>query len=142
MIYSTVTGRIASDVTLRYTPKGDAIASCRVASQGNRRGTDGNMLTTFIPVTLFGKQAENFANLVGKGNAVVINGTIESREFEGKDGLRRTVFEVTAQHWGFQYGNPKNENASEPRPAVAESSGDTPNFTDTPPAFDDPFADE
>ena len=55
----------------------------------------------FIPVVVFGKQAEATANYMSKGSLVGITGNIQTRNYEAKDGTRKYITEVVAEHVEF-----------------------------------------
>ncbi|QGU96740.1 single-stranded DNA-binding protein [Clostridium bovifaecis] len=94
-------GRLTKDPELRFTPgTGRAVASFTLAV--NRRfKSQGQPDADFIPVVVWGKQAENTANYVGKGRLIGISGAIQTRSYEAKDGTRRYVTEVVADEVQF-----------------------------------------
>ena len=95
---AVIIGRIVRDPELRFTPnKGTAIANITVAVDN---GYDENKKTDFIPVVLYGKQAENTAQYLTKGSLVAVSGRISTRNYEAKDGTKRYVTEVIADSYG------------------------------------------
>ena len=90
-------GNLTRDPDLRYTAAGTAVANLRLAVnrtftvQGERREE-----TLFIDVVAWGKQAEACAEYLAKGSAILVDGRLQSREYEAKDGGKRTVVEVVA----------------------------------------------
>jgi single-strand DNA-binding protein len=71
---------------------------------------------TFLTVVVWGKQAEASAQHLSKGSAVFIEGRIQIREWDGKDGQKRTATEIIADT--VQFLSPrKAEDADDPRPA-------------------------
>jgi single-strand DNA-binding protein len=90
-------GNLTRDPDLRYTPSGTAVANLRLAVnrtfvvQGDKREE-----TLFIDVVAWGKQAEACAEYLAKGSAILVDGRLQSREYEAKDGGKRTVIEVVA----------------------------------------------
>ncbi|HBQ25323.1 MAG TPA: single-stranded DNA-binding protein, partial [Syntrophomonas sp.] len=83
-------GRLTRDPELRYTPNGTAVASFTVAidRKYNREETD------FIPIVVWSKLAELCANYLGKGRLVAVEGRLQVRTYEAKDGQKRWVTEV------------------------------------------------
>jgi len=73
----------------------------------------------FIPVVVWGKQAESTANYMSKGKLIGISGRIQTRNYEAKDGTRRYVTEVIAEEvqfleWGEKSAkNSYNQTSSE-----------------------------
>ena len=90
-------GNLTRDPDLRYTAAGTAVANLRLAVnrtfvvQGDRREE-----TLFIDVVAWGKQAEACGEYLAKGSAIFVDGRLQSREWEAKDGGKRTVIEVVA----------------------------------------------
>ncbi len=94
-------GRLTKDPELRYTPNGVAVASFTLAVNRSRANQQGEREADFIPVIVWRKQAENCANYIGKGSLVAVDGRIQVRTYDGKDGQRRWVTEVVAESVRF-----------------------------------------
>lgn len=92
-------GRLTRDPELRYTPNGKAVTKFGLAVNKSYRKADGEEVQTplFINVTTWGKVAENVANFIHKGSKVAINGSLQSNNWEDKEGNKRTSFEIVAQ---------------------------------------------
>lgn len=93
-------GRLTKDPDLRYTPSGTAVAKFTLAVDRPRR-SDSEKETDFIPVVAWGKTAENCANYIGKGSLVAVEGRIQVRTYEAKDGGKRWATEVIADNVRF-----------------------------------------
>lgn len=102
-------GRMTKDPELKFTP-GTGTAVCTFTMAVNRRfKKEGQPDADFIPIVVWGKQAESTANYMSKGKLLSVAGRIETRSYEAKDGGRRYVTEVVADEVSFlEYGN-KNE---------------------------------
>ena len=94
-------GRLTKDPELRYTPNGTAVATFTLAVNRSRANQEGERETDFIPVVVWQKQAENCANYIGKGSLVAVDGRLQVRTFDGKDGQRRWITEVVAENVRF-----------------------------------------
>lgn len=94
-------GRLTKDPELRYTPNGVAVASFTLAVNRTRLNQQGEREADFIPVIVWQKQAENCANYIGKGSLVAIDGRIQVRTYDARDGQRRWVTEVVAENVRF-----------------------------------------
>ena len=94
-------GRLTKEPELRYTPSGAAVASFTLAVNRTRANAQGERETDFIPVVVWQKQAENCANYISKGSLVAVDGRIQVRTYEAKDGQRRWVTEVIAENVRF-----------------------------------------
>jgi single-strand DNA-binding protein len=96
-------GNLVRPPELRYTPSGTAVSDLRVAVNRDYTTQSGERRqeTDFLTVVVWGKQAETSAQYLDKGSPVLIEGRLQTREWEGKDGQRRNVVEVVAQRIQF-----------------------------------------
>ena len=93
-------GRLTAKPELRYTNSNMAYTRFSVAI--NRvTNTQGERVTDFINVVVWGKQAENAANYLDKGSLVGIEGGIQTGNYTDKDGNKRTSFDVRANRVEF-----------------------------------------
>lgn len=95
-------GRLTADPELRYTPNGTAVATFTIAT--DRFGKEGEKETTFIPIVAWRKQAENCAEYLRKGSLAAVDGRINVRSYEDKEGKKRWVTEVVAEAVKFLSG--------------------------------------
>jgi single-strand DNA-binding protein len=91
-------GRLTKDIDLRYTQSGTAVAQFTLAVD---RQFSKEKETDFINCVAWGKTAENCANYIGKGSLVAVEGRIQVRTYEAKDGGKRWVTEVIAEQVRF-----------------------------------------
>lgn len=89
-------GRLTKDVDIRYTQTGVPVANFTVAV--NRIGKDE---ADFINCVSFNKTAENLANYMSKGSLIGVSGSIQTRNYENKEGRRVYVTEVIANQVTF-----------------------------------------
>ena len=94
-------GRLTRDPELRYTASGTAVATFTLAVDRSRPNAQGEREADFIPIVVWQKQAENVANYLGKGSLVAVDGRMQVRNYDGKDGVRRWVTEVVAENVRF-----------------------------------------
>jgi single-strand DNA-binding protein len=120
-------GRLTKDPELRYTPNGVAVASFTLAVNRFRANAQGEREADFIPIVVWQKQAENCANYMGKGSLCAVDGRIQVRTYEAKDGQRRWVTEVVADIVRFLDKRGESSSSSEFTP---ESIGNEIGFTD------------
>lgn len=115
-------GRLTKDPELKFTPgSGTAVATVTLAVDRRLPNKDGQREADFIPVVIWGKQAENTANYVSKGRLIGVSGRIQVRSYDAKDGTKRYVTEVVAEEVQFldrgngsaPAGNRPNTNNSE-----------------------------
>ena len=90
----TLLGRLTKDVEFRYMPNGKGVASFTLAVNRPFKNANGENEADFIPVVLFGKTAELAANYVHKGNRILVEGRLQVRSYDAKDGSKRYVTEV------------------------------------------------
>jgi len=88
-----IIGRLTQDPEIRYTPKGMAVATMRVAV--NHRGRDRAEEASFFDVVAFGKLAETCGEYLSKGRAVLVDGRLRERRWDSKEG-RRSRLEIVA----------------------------------------------
>jgi single-strand DNA-binding protein len=99
----TVVGNLVDDVELRYVPNGSAVAKFRVASVPRKFDKDDNAWVDdkekalFLTVQVWRQQAEHVAESLSKGMRVVVQGQLSQRSYEDREGVRRTVYELTAE---------------------------------------------
>jgi single-strand DNA-binding protein len=105
----TLTGRLGADPELSFANTGTAIAKLRVVT--DRRVKEGDewksVDTTWWYVTAFKQLAEGCAEELVKGDLVLIVGNVKSREYETREGEKRTVWEVVANHVGRDLSRPR-----------------------------------
>lgn len=94
-------GRLTKDPELRYTPNGVAVASFVLAVDRARSNQQGEREADFIPIVVWQKQAENCANYLGKGSMAAVDGRLQIRTYDDKEGQRRWVTEVIAESVRF-----------------------------------------
>jgi single-strand DNA-binding protein len=91
-----IIGNLGADPELRYTPGGKAVAELRVAVNDRSRGPDGEWQeeTQWFRVEVWEQAAERAAERLRKGHKVFAEGQLRAREWEGKDGQKRTSLEI------------------------------------------------
>lgn len=99
----TVIGRLTQDPELRFTPSGAAVANVSIASNARRFDKNSNEWkdepATFWRGSVWRDAAENVAESLQKGAAVIATGVVKSREYE-KDGQKRTALELDIEAIG------------------------------------------
>lgn len=98
----TVVGRVVEPAELRFTPAGAAVATMRVAWNDRRKNAAGEWEdgdAHFLTVTAWRQLAESVAELA-KGQRVVVVGELKSRQWETREGDKRTSWQVEAEDVG------------------------------------------
>src|SRR5207247_8167452 len=94
-----IIGNLGADPEMRYTPSGRPVTELRVAvNQSTKNQQTGEWVeaTDWFRVSIWGDRAERAAENLRKGNRVFVEGRFKTREFEGRDGQKRTSLEITA----------------------------------------------
>ena len=106
-------GRLTKDPELRFTPGTGAAVTTLTLAVDRYNTKTGQNEADFIPVVIWGKQAESTANYMSKGGQVAISGRIQTRSYDAKDGTKRYVTVVVAdQFGGVQFLGSKGSNSS------------------------------
>lgn len=101
-------GRLARDPELRYTPNG--VASCTFTLAVERNFTQqGKKEADFINIVTWRNLAENCANYLKKGNMAAVDGRLQIRHYENKEGKRVYVSEIVADNVRFLETKNQNE---------------------------------
>jgi single-strand DNA-binding protein len=110
-----IIGNLGSDPEMRYTPNGRAVTQFNVAvNQSTKNQQTGEWVeeTDWFRVSVWGDRAERMAESLRKGNKVFVEGRFRTREFEGRDGQKRTALEITADSIVNLERRPRDEEAS------------------------------
>ena len=96
-----IMGRCTKDPEVRYTPSQKVVTSFVLAVDRPFTNEQGKRDADFIPVVTWGKVAELVGNSCAKGHRLLVEGRLQIRNFEGKDGSKRYVAEVIANSVEF-----------------------------------------
>lgn len=100
----TVVGNLVDDPELRFTPSGAPVANFRIAStprtfdRQSNEWKDGDAL--FLSCSVWRQAAENVAETLQKGMRVVVQGRLKQRQYETREGEKRTVVELEVEEIG------------------------------------------
>jgi single-strand DNA-binding protein len=94
-------GRLGRDPETRYTGGGQAVANFSVATDETYKDRNGERQkrTEWHKIVVWGKQAEIAQQYLKKGSLIFIEGRIQSREWQDKEGQKRTSFEIVATNF-------------------------------------------
>ena len=123
-----LTGNLTRDPELRTTPSGMSVCSLRIASNTRRKDGSGNWVDkpNYFDVTVWGAQGENCANYLSKGRPIALDGRLEWREWEDKDGNKRQAVDIIADSVQFLGSREGAENGGRftPQTDVPADTGD------------------
>lgn len=117
-------GNLTKDPELKYTPQGTAVCTFSIACNERYKDRDGNQKekTEFINIVAWRQLAEICGKYLTKGKQVYIEGKIQTRSYEDKDGNKRYVTEIVADQMQM-LGGGDGGNRQESRPAQRPSQG-------------------
>ncbi len=154
-----IMGRLVADPELRTTNNGISVASFRIACDRNFARQGEQRQADFLDVVAWRQQAEFVCKYFQKGSLIAIEGSIQTRQYQDKNGNNRTAVEIVANNISFagpkssnsnagagssyQGGQPR-QSAQPARPAAVEavpsySAGDTDDFAVIDDSDDLPF---
>ena len=124
-------GRLTRDPELRYIPNtGTPVSTFSLAvdkqisrEKKQEMESKGQPTADFINIVVWGRQAENCANYLAKGRLTAVQGRLQSRSYDGKDGIRRYITEVVAEkvqflEWGDDDNKSRSSNSQDDFPGV------------------------
>ena len=94
-------GNLTRDPELTETPTGVAVCRFAIAVSRDYASADGTRETDFFNITVWRGRAENCGKYLKKGNKVAIVGSLQTRSYEDKDGIKRNVTDVIASEVEF-----------------------------------------
>ena len=113
-------GHLGGDPESRFTPGGTAVATFSIATNESRKNSEGNWEdhTEWHRCVLFGKQAEFAAEYVKKGQMVYVEGRLQTRSWEDKEGMKRYSTEVVGNTFTtLGRRNTEGESGQAPQPS-------------------------
>ena len=138
-IQVTFIGNLTGDPELRFTPSGVAVANFTVActprtlDKNTNEWKDGE--TTFLRCQVWRTYAENVAESLTRGTRVIVTGRLRQRNYETKEGEKRTVFEVEVDEVG-----PSLRNATAKVTKTSRQGGNNGGFSAPTESSDDPWS--
>lgn len=116
-------GRLTRDPELRQTPNNVSVTTFTLAVDRNYQADKNNKQADFINIVAWRHTAEFVSKYFTKGQLVAVEGSIQTRSYQDKDGNNRTAFEVVADQVYF---------------AEKKNQGSAPAGGFTPPPFEEP----
>ncbi len=119
-------GRLGRDPEVRYTPSGDAVANFSIATSENwkdKNTGEKREKTEWHKLVAFRRLAEIVAEYLSKGSLIYIEGKLQTREWDDKEGIKRYTTEIVVNQMQMLGG--KNDSGSDnySRPADQKPSG-------------------
>ncbi|MCI7085572.1 MAG: single-stranded DNA-binding protein [bacterium] len=144
-------GRLVSDPELKTTASGISVTSFRIAVDRSYVKSGEERKADFIDIVCWRSTAEFVCRYFGKGSLIAVEGQLQSRTYQAKDGTNRYVVEVVADNVSFTgerrdnssssynqgYSQPYAEQPAQPAPSYQSGSADS--FQEMPVDDDLPF---
>lgn len=107
-----LTGNLTRDPEVKDLPSGARVCNFRIASSRKSTDKNGNQHeeTLFMGVQVFGKQATHCHQFLHKGSQVLVQGRLQQRDYQTKDGQKRTEISIMAEMVQFMDGKPQQSN--------------------------------
>ena len=120
-------GRLGKDPDLSYTPGGKAVTKFSLATTERWTGQDGQRqeTTTWHNIVAWGKPAEIIKEYMSKGREIYLEGRIENRSYDDKEGVKKYISEVVVQNFQF-IGSKGDKQEDTPEQPKTEGDEDLP----------------
>ena len=115
---SILIGRMVADPELRTTPNGVSVCSFRIAV--NRPYSKDGGKADFIDIVAWRERAEFVCRYFSKGKPILVEGSIQTRNYEDKNGNKRTAVEVVVDNARFVESKKDSEQVSRPAQKTAD----------------------
>lgn len=135
---AVIMGRLVADPELRKTASGYSVTSFSVAVDRSFVRQDGERQTDFIDVVAWRQTAEFVCKYFRKGSMIAVQGSIQTRSYEDRNGAKRRVFEIVADNVSFCGSKSETgsagakDEAAGGRPAASYSTADEGDFNEIP----------
>ena len=130
----SIMGRLARDPELRTTTSGKIVVSFTIAPDRNRKDANGQNQTDWIRMTAWEKTAEFICKYFQKGSMIAIDGRLQSKTYQDKNGNNRTDMEVVVEEVNFVGAKSASNADSNAQPAARQQPTAQPQ---TAPQFED-----
>ena len=117
-------GNLGADPELRYTPTGEAVTKFRIATTEKFKDRDGNLKesTEWHNIVCWRRQAEIANEYLKKGNPVYIEGSIKTRSYDDKNGVKRYITEIITQRLQLLGSRGQGQPTAQGQPAQAQDA--------------------
>ena len=116
-------GRLGQDIELRYTPNGDAVGNVTMATSEtwkDKNTGERKEKTEWHRLVIWGRRAEGLKDYLLKGTQIYVEGRLQTRQWEAKDGGKRSTTEVKVDNIEFVGGG----RGTADRPAANNTTND------------------
>lgn len=117
----TLIGRPTKDPELKFTPGAGTAVTTLTLAVDRSFVKDGKKEADFIPIVIWGKQAESTAQWVHKGKLMAVSGRMQTRNYENKNGDKVYITEVVAEEVQFLEFSQKKDDSFEDMKPIQDS---------------------
>ncbi len=119
-------GRLTRDPEVKNTTTGKAVATFILAIDRRFKNKEGQKEADFVPIVVWGKQAESVGQYLSKGSQIGVSGRLQVRSYDAQDCQRRYVTEVVADEITFiSTANKKESSKGQQQAPVPRSDNNT-----------------
>lgn len=118
-----IMGRLVADPELRTTQQGTNVCTFRIACERSYTPNGQQRQADFVDIVAWGKTAEFICKFFQKGSMIAIDGSIQTRQYQDKQGNKRTAVEVVANNISFAGAKAAD------KPAARDFDRQTQNYT-------------
>lgn len=134
----TIMGRLTRDPELRHTQSGTAVTSFTLAVDRDFKDKNsGEAVTDWISCTAWKGTAEFVSRYFQKGRMAVVDGRLQTRSYQDRDGNKRTAVEVVSDHVYFGDSKKKESEGNAPEDELPDTEGQK--FAELDDSSDSPF---
>lgn len=120
---SIIMGRLVADPQVRYTESGKCVCQFVVAVDRPYTNANGKREADFIPVVVWDKAAEVAGNSLAKGHRVLVEGRLQIRSYEAKDGTKKWISEIISNNFEFIERKADVQNKAQEQPKSMQDMG-------------------
>lgn len=110
----TIMGRLTADPELKTTPNGKHVTSFDIAVERDTKGPDGEKYTDFFTVVAWNQSAQSVNRYLGKGQSIIVKGSLQTRAWEDRNGQKRKAVEILMER--FYFANSQKTDSTAPTP--------------------------
>lgn len=131
---AAIMGRLVADPELKHTPSDVAVTTFRVAVDRSYQKPGTERQADFIDVVAWRGTAEFVCKYFQKGSMIAVTGSIQTRNYEDKQGNKRTAFEIVASDVSF-CGSKRESGGTGSSYGAGEPAPQKPAFSEPAPAY-------
>ena len=106
-------GRLTKDIELRFTKENKAVGNFTLAVNRKYKDSKGNYPTDFIDCVIFGNGAETLSKYIHKGDLLGVEGSIQKKQYEDKEGNKHYATEIMIEKYTFLSQSKKSDSQKE-----------------------------